>query len=245
MPLFCDYGCGQEALVQLKNGKWSCSKIWSCCPANKKKTSERFKGRTSPNKGIIFSPERRKAISEGHKGLTVWNKGRRVLDVERIKSRYPFFYLIEKPIEKDGKIFVKCKFCREYFTPSVNQLAERIRALEKNRDNSEQHFYCSNNCKSKCPVYYSKPVFDKSKKNYPTEQQLKIFREIVLSRDNYKCRYCGEKAVHVHHIYPVKNCPEFSLDVDYGLSVCHKCHNIYAHKDECSFYKIAYKGNNK
>ena len=33
----CDYGCGQEAHFQLKNGKWCCSKHWNSCPQLKKK----------------------------------------------------------------------------------------------------------------------------------------------------------------------------------------------------------------
>ena len=32
---FCDYGCGQEALHQFKNGRWGCSEHWTKCPNNK------------------------------------------------------------------------------------------------------------------------------------------------------------------------------------------------------------------
>lgn len=238
--MLCSYGCGQIANFHFANGKHCCSEKWQYCPSMKKQISNKLKGRSSPNKGVIFSKERRKNISNGHKGLTPWNKGKRILNLERIKQRYPFFYKIEKPIEKDGEIYVRCKLCNEYFIPTKNQLSERIRCLEKNRDNSEQHFYCSNECKGKCPVYYSKPILN-IKKNYPSESQLKIYREIVLKRDNYKCSYCGNDADRVHHIYPIKTCPEFSLDVDYGLSVCHKCHNKYAHSDDCSYNKIAYR----
>ena len=31
MPL-CEYGCGQEAVYQFKNGKWCCSENVSKCP---------------------------------------------------------------------------------------------------------------------------------------------------------------------------------------------------------------------
>jgi hypothetical protein len=238
--MICSYGCGKTAKYFFKNGKCCCSEKWQFCPAMKKQISKKLQGRISPNKGVKFSKERRKAISEGLKGLTPWNKGKRVLDLKRIKERYPFFYQIEKPIEKDGEIYVQCKFCKEYFIPSKNQLSERIRCLENNRDNSEQHFYCSDECKQKCPVYCSKPVFI-NKKNYPSEAQLKVYRKKVLERDNYTCSYCGERADRVHHRFPIKTCPEFSLDIDYGLSVCHDCHNKYAHRDECSYHKIAYR----
>jgi len=37
----CDYGCGQEAKYQFKNGKWCCSKYSSRCPALKNKYNNR------------------------------------------------------------------------------------------------------------------------------------------------------------------------------------------------------------
>ena len=39
--MLCDYGCGQEAKYQLKNGKWCCSKSSNSCPVNKKKNSDK------------------------------------------------------------------------------------------------------------------------------------------------------------------------------------------------------------
>lgn len=34
MPvMLCSYGCGQEAVVQFKNGNWCCSKNTNACPA--------------------------------------------------------------------------------------------------------------------------------------------------------------------------------------------------------------------
>lgn len=173
------------------------------------------------------------------KGNIPWNKNKRILDVLRIKERYPFFYKIEKPIEKDNDLYVKCKFCKEYFIPTGSQLSERVRCLEKEGNYGEQHFYCSKECKQNCPTYRSKPILN-IKRNYPLESQLMVFRKTVLERDNYKCRYCGETAARVHHIYPIKRCPEFSLDPENGLSICVDCHKTYPHRDDCSYYKIAY-----
>ena len=39
MKHICDYGCGQEAKYQFKNGKWCCSEYSSQCPAMRKKMS--------------------------------------------------------------------------------------------------------------------------------------------------------------------------------------------------------------
>lgn len=37
--MLCEYGCGQEAKHQLKNGKWCCSKSWNSCPQSRKNKS--------------------------------------------------------------------------------------------------------------------------------------------------------------------------------------------------------------
>jgi len=40
---FCEYGCGKEALYQIKNGKWCCSKSPNSCSINRLKNSEKLK----------------------------------------------------------------------------------------------------------------------------------------------------------------------------------------------------------
>jgi hypothetical protein len=39
MTEMCSYGCGQDAVAQLKNGKWCCSPTYQSCPIHKKKNS--------------------------------------------------------------------------------------------------------------------------------------------------------------------------------------------------------------
>lgn len=39
----CEYGCGQEAEYQLKNGKWCCSENYQSCPAIREKNSKTHK----------------------------------------------------------------------------------------------------------------------------------------------------------------------------------------------------------
>lgn len=53
----CEYGCGQEGLFQLKNGKWCCAESWNSCPVIKEKNSR--------NKiGNIFSVGNKKTYTE-------------------------------------------------------------------------------------------------------------------------------------------------------------------------------------
>ena len=100
--MICDYGCGQEATHQFKNGKWCCSKNVSQCNEVKRKLSkfntgkqhtERTKIKMSKSQlgrfvsektkrklskslqGHKVSEETRKKISLSNKGKSVWNIG--------------------------------------------------------------------------------------------------------------------------------------------------------------------------
>lgn len=65
--MLCDYGCGQEALFQFKNGKWCCSKNQNTCPSMKEKNRVLLCGENNPNYGKTFCKETRKKMSESHK----------------------------------------------------------------------------------------------------------------------------------------------------------------------------------
>tara|TARA_B110000495_G_scaffold115421_1_gene100037 strand:+ start:390 stop:1115 length:726 start_codon:yes stop_codon:yes gene_type:complete len=47
----------------------------------------------------------------------------------------------------------------------------------------------------------------------------------VRKRDNDKCRHCNStENLIAHHIWHKAFCPESSLDVDNGITLCHECH---------------------
>ena len=47
----------------------------------------------------------------------------------------------------------------------------------------------------------------------------------VLDRDHNSCRYCGSTDnLHVHHILPYCDYPEFRTDIDNGITLCSICH---------------------
>lgn len=60
----CDYGCGQEANHQLKNGKWCCCKNIASCLKIRKKISEMKMGK----KREPFSEEWKKNLGKSKKG---------------------------------------------------------------------------------------------------------------------------------------------------------------------------------
>ena len=54
MNTLCEYGCGQEAKHQLKNGKWCCSVSCNSCIKVKNKNHETHLG----SKGVHFKVEK-------------------------------------------------------------------------------------------------------------------------------------------------------------------------------------------
>lgn len=59
----CEYGCGNEALYQMTSGKWCCSSFYTMCPRNRKKNSDKNKGK---NKTI----EHKEKLSKARIGKT-------------------------------------------------------------------------------------------------------------------------------------------------------------------------------
>ena len=174
-----------------------------------------------------------------------------------LKIKYPFFCKIEELREepKTGEIQVhcknhKCKNSKEnggWFTPTYNQLYNRISYIESS---DSCNFYCSDECKNSCSIYGKSAAtlikLDKIKAGHSPEEQYtneeyNTYRLEVLNRADYTCEYCGEKATYCHHIRPQKLEPFFSLDPDYGVACCQKCHYEYGHPTgtDCSTGNLA------
>lgn len=135
---------------------------------------------------------------------------------------------------------VKCALCNEWFVPERTACERRGQFLKDNIDR-ESLFYCSDQCKSLCPVFHKKKYpagyNPRKHRNYKqfTEAELRIWRDEVLKRANYKCEYCGKEATTAHHIQPKKLKPFFALDPENGLACCEWCHYKYGHRDrECT-----------
>lgn len=52
------------------------------------------------------------------------------------------------------------------------------------------------------------------------------FREAVFQRDNWKCVFCGDKAMDAHHILERRLWPDGGYYLDNGASVCHHHHML-------------------
>jgi len=185
---------------------------------------------------------------------------RKRTSIEQLKDRYPIFALEEEmryDPKNPGEIQVRCKNhkCENskekngWFTTTYKHIYQRIAALDVNQSGGT-FLYCSNECKKECTLYNVNstslvnqflrttkiPDFDYTQDEYNT------WRAEVLKRADYVCEYCQEeKATDCHHIKPQKLEPFFSLDPDYGLACCEKCHYKHGHKDECSTGQLAIK----
>jgi hypothetical protein len=87
----CDYGCGQEARIQFKEGKWCCSKSHNSCPEVKAKNRK-------SNTGKSLSQETKRKISDVHKGKSNGMKGhhhsektKKTYSLMRSKENNPMF----------------------------------------------------------------------------------------------------------------------------------------------------------
>ena len=262
----CDYGCGQEAKHQFKNGKWCCNSNHIMCPILKEKVKKSVTGPNNPRYGAKCTDKTIEKIRKSLKGMmsgpnnpfykkTHTEESKKKMSqklkfsLEDYKKLHPFLFKVEElrnnPIS--GKIQVHCKNhnCKNskerggWFTPASSQIYERIRQLEKDYGNGGNYFYCSKKCKDECPLYNLKgdPFKNKELPYTPTEYQ--TFRSFVLERDNYICQFCGDPATDVHHERPQKLEPFYALDSDYAWSCCKKCHYEKGHKDECSTGNLA------
>ena len=227
----------------------------------RKKMSESHKGKPSGMKGKHIPEERKKIMREKMLGennpmygkkkiISAETKKRMSIGskntIEKINEKYQFFSKIEdmrynpdnieeKEIQVHCKYY-KCKNSKEkggWFTPTGNQLSERIRSIEK-AGTDTGYFYCSQGCKDLCPLFNSNgnDPFKKRTLSY-TNEELETWKNQVKILDNSQCQICGTKInIHIHHIIPKKIEPFFALDPVNGICLCEKCHFKYGHSDD-------------
>jgi len=179
-------------------------------------------------------------IKNAGQGNYNWKGGikkRNVPLYDTYNSRLSYCEEIRKDPNDLNLLQVKCTKCNAWLTPSLNDVNNRLIALN-NFDKGESRFYCSDECKHSCSIYgKSKYSADekRSKTNLNfTSAEINIWSKEVLKRADYICEYCGELADQAHHIKPKKLEPFLALDPDNGIACCKECHLKYGHKDECS-----------
>ena len=222
-----------------------------------KKLSDSHLGQKSVNKGKtyieIYGEERAKQIQKQMRDA-------KRITLEDFQIRYPILYTVEElridPVTK--KIQGHCnnnncpnsKEQNGWFILTYSQIYERHRAVTWPDGTDGAFFYCSENCKQTCSLYgrtveqlikADKIRAGHIKELLYTSEEYDTYRNEVFRRADYKCEYCGDLATHVHHGRPQKLEPFFSLDPDWGIATCSKCHYKYGHPagTECSTGRLA------
>jgi len=103
LEYICDYGCGQEAKYQFKNGKWCCSKNWRSCSEKRKKMSEE----KNPMWNKHHSAESRKKQSSANSGENhpMWNKHHSAKTLKKLRT--PFEKIIKFTEDEGCKLLSK------------------------------------------------------------------------------------------------------------------------------------------
>ena len=101
-----------------------------------------------------------------------------------------------------------CKRCGSSFFPGNGHLKMK---------------YCSQECR----YLASRKDESTTARNNRRLWRYKHWRRAVLKRDDYTCQRCGAtEGLHAHHVKPWEEFPELAFDVDNGLTLCTRCHQI-------------------
>jgi hypothetical protein len=230
----CDYGCGQIAKFQFKNGKYCCKDYFMSCPSEKKRISYKkienldnklcdygcgqiakfqFKnGKYCCSNNIMSCPSERKKRNDIGRKL--------IFTYKLVLKRYPDLIRIENLIEgHNGKVLGRCKNsnCKRtketdgYFELSMGQIYYRNLGINSTSDND--YFYCCEECKKECVLYGKSstqlqnifnPQGDLSK---ASTQDLSIWRNEVFTQQ-------------------LKDNPSHSENF---CEICHKTENLVGH----------------
>lgn len=139
---------------------------------------------------------------------------------------------------------VKCKYDHKWFTPSNSMVRNRVYAVN-GKVSGESNFYCSEECKKKCPVFNLRidPYETKCDQSNIRENILQEeLRDMVLELDDHTCQMCGRSTnefpdlkLVCHHIIPVKIDPSLASDINNCTTVCTECHQKLHKIPECTF----------
>jgi hypothetical protein len=241
----CNYGCGQEAKHQFKNGKWCCSKSINSCPNMKKINSINNKGE---RKGLKLSQKTKIKMSISKIGLQTeeknpsWKGGYNKKNIPTF-DQYghqltPIENIRRNNIDKNI-LEVKCAYCGRWFVPKLHNVIDRIRSINS-VGYGDHMLYCSNKCKIECPVYKQHRYPKNFKESTSREVQPEL-RQMRFEIDNYTCQTCGKHqdelkvSLHCHHLEGIRWEPLESADIDKCITVCKICHKKIHKKEDCGY----------
>ena len=66
-------------------------------------------------------------------------------------------------------------------------------------------------------------------------RQWRALRLTILARDGYTCHYCGQTAITVDHILPIKKHPDLAMNADNCVASCKPCNSAKGSRSEGVF----------
>ena len=147
-----------------------------------------------------------KCSSCAKKGKTAWNKG--IPNTWYNPIGLEVGWKAKRKL-KELRIKKNCCFCGKEF--EVRPSLDRVR-------------YCSISC-GKLKDFSGNESIWEEKRKLMQRKEYKLWRQVILEKDNYSCTICGFKEnLHVDHIKSWKEYPELRYAIDNGRVLCASCH---------------------
>ena len=138
---------------------------------------------------------------------------------------------------------VACTYCGNFYVPTLVTVKNRLEAIH-GRAKGDNNFYCSDNCKKACPVFWTQ-IYPKDFKLVSSREVQPDLRKMVLKRDRYSCQICetslNEIALHCHHITGIELNPIESADIDNCITLCIDCHKKVHQLPGCNYNDLKCK----
>lgn len=245
LGLFCTKKCRRLSEEHKQRIAYSNS-TREILPSTRKKMSEKLKGHPQH-----LSNETRQKRRENVTGINNpnWKGGVKKANLPVYDTYAPqidWCEEVRRESNNENILQVKCTYCGKWYTPTIIQVCGRIKSIS-GKGTGEGRFYCSNECKHECPIFWTQKNYKFQIGDYTREVQPEL-RKMVFERDNYTCKKCSnKKSLQCHHVEGIRWEPLLSADIDMCITVCKKCH-VAIHKiDKCSTndLRCVKEGNNK
>ena len=224
-----------------KDKSTMCSKLWA--QNNKEKVAKMCKQYSTNNK-VAIAKRNKQCRDNNKEDYSKRNKQYRMSN-----AKYKLFFnkltIDESPrLHNDGiSLEVKCRYCGKYFVPTHTSVNVRVKTLNGSFI-GDNYLYCSDNCKTACPVYRMRK-YPKGFKHTSSREVNSLVRKMVLERDNWTCQICGktvnEAQLHCHHMDPATQNPMFQNDVDSCITLCKGCHKMVHKQYGCRYIDLRCK----
>jgi len=180
------------------------------------------KGRTTWNKGIPFSEETKKKMSEAKKGKKLSEEHKKKLSEIRQGENNSFYGKKHTPetiakIKKSRSEQVFSKETRENW--SLNRKGRKLSLT------TQQRIDRGNKQKGEKSHFWKGGITPINKK-IRMSLRYKLWRETIFERDNYTCVLCGIRGgcLNADHIKPFSLYPDLRFDLNNGRTLCKPCH---------------------